>query len=120
MTTRAAARLVAVACLMLAMPVTSAQSQTDTSSANAVMPGCRSWLARDQRVNDLDQGLCAGQVEGIWGTAIALDRVCSPKGVILGQAIRVVVQFIDARPARMHERFTWLALEALIAAWPCK
>jgi hypothetical protein len=39
---------------------------------------------------------------------------------INSQAVRIVVQFIDARPARLHERFTLLALEALTAAWPCK
>src|SRR4029453_4871755 len=30
------------------------------------------------------------------------------------------VQYIDARPARMHEDFRILAAEAMRAAWPCK
>jgi hypothetical protein len=34
--------------------------------------------------------------------------------------VRTVVEFIDARPARMYERFTDLALEALMKTWPCE
>jgi Rap1a immunity proteins len=45
---------------------------------------------------------------------------CPPKGVTSGQALRVVVTYIDAIPARMHENFKYLAVEALRAAWPCK
>ena len=36
------------------------------------------------------------------------------------QTVRVVVQYIDSRPERMHEDFKKLALEAMKAAWPCK
>jgi hypothetical protein len=46
--------------------------------------------------------------------------ICSPQNVWREQRIRVVVAFIDARPARMHEDFRQLALEALMGAWPCK
>jgi len=38
----------------------------------------------------------------------------------VGQEVRVVVAYIDARPARMHEPFIALALESLQKAWPCK
>jgi hypothetical protein len=31
-----------------------------------------------------------------------------------------VVKYIDDRPARMHENFKVLAIEALRAAWPCE
>jgi hypothetical protein len=43
-----------------------------------------------------------------------------PDGVIVGQAIQVVVTYIEARPKRMHEDFRALALEALFDAWACK
>jgi hypothetical protein len=111
--------LVAVVCLMLAVPPTRAHSQPDTASANYVMPGCRAFLARGER-DQLMQGLCVGRTDGVCDTAVVLGRVCSPPQVTAGQAIGVVVQFIEARPVRMHEPFTKLALEALIAAWPCK
>jgi hypothetical protein len=44
---------------------------------------------------------------------------CRPREVTLGQIVRVVVQYIDSRPARMHEDFRVLAFEAMKAAWPC-
>jgi hypothetical protein len=36
------------------------------------------------------------------------------------QAIRVVIDYVDKRPARLNEDFTVLAQEALRAAWACK
>ena len=63
-----------------------------------------------------ERGVCAGVVLGI---AAAHPDVCAPAGAVRDQAVRIVVQYIDARPARMHEYFSWLAIEALRAAWPC-
>ena len=118
-----ATRLAAIVCLMLAMSVTRAHSETDTSSAHALMPGCRNFLAppkAEDLMAILIRGVCIGEVQGVWDTAVALVGVCSPPQVTSGEAVRVVVQYIDARPARMHEPFDLLALEALTAAWPCR
>jgi hypothetical protein len=38
----------------------------------------------------------------------------------LTEVVRVVVEYIHARPERMDERFTTLALEALHGIWSCK
>jgi hypothetical protein len=46
--------------------------------------------------------------------------VCNPPEVTTEQGIRVVVQYIDAQPARLHEDFRLLAIEALRKAWPCQ
>jgi hypothetical protein len=43
-----------------------------------------------------------------------------PQDVTIGQAVRVVIAYIDSQPARLHERFSRLALEAIQKAWPCK
>jgi hypothetical protein len=117
----ATARLLAMACLMLAAAATRAVSQPAYNSANAVMPGCRAF-ADTANNNQLyfEQGIRAGLVSGILDTAARFHGICVPPQVIQGQAVRVVVQFIDAQPARMHERFSLLALEALTATWPCK
>jgi hypothetical protein len=118
-----AARLVAMVCLMLGVGATRAVSQPDPGSTNDLMPGCWVFLAPSTGP-DLSlvfkAALCAGKVEGIFETAESVHLVCPPPGVITDQAMRVIVQFVDARPARMHESFNLLALEALIAAWPCK
>jgi hypothetical protein len=52
--------------------------------------------------------------------SIGVTCIDIPDGVTLGQEVKVVVAYIDARPARMHEPFTQLALEALRTAWPCR
>ena len=46
--------------------------------------------------------------------------VCAPDSVTNFQIVRVVVKYIDDRPARQHENFRELAREALRAAWPCR
>jgi hypothetical protein len=93
----------------------------DRGSANFVMPGCRGFLTAltDENTNGEPflQGWCAGNV---WGLNSMLESNCTPPAVTVGQLVRVVVRYIDARPARMHEDFQKLALEAMSAAWPCK
>src|SRR5258708_1979768 len=55
-------------------------------------------------------------------TAAAEDLTVHPfpYGPTIDQFVKVVVAYIEARPARMHEQFEGLTLEALRAAWPCR
>ena len=124
MTTRATARLVAVACLLIALGTARVHSQPE-GSANAIMPGCVVDLTPAPRrrgpvPTPVEAGECLGEVDGIVETARKFGEVCPPPDVTTGQAVHVVVQYINARPERMHEQFSRLALEALTAAWPCK
>jgi Rap1a immunity proteins len=65
----------------------------------------------------LVQGYCAGAVTAVVSTN---PDVCAPGGWNTGQAVAVVVRFLDMHPERRHESFFALALEALSRAWPCK
>jgi len=47
-------------------------------------------------------------------------HICHPPQATDGQAMLVVIQYIDAHPARLHESFTLLAIEAMQHAWPCQ
>jgi Rap1a immunity proteins len=103
--------------LALTMPA----SAEDTTTANQMLPGCKGLL--DDRmtsgVSVYQQGRCGGYVASlVYG--VGEQEFCSPKGVSIGQAVAVVIKYIEARPERMHEQFGDLALEALKAAWPCK
>ena len=92
----------------------------DLGSANHIMVGCRSAVAGGPSKNSAE-ALLRGYCMGITDTLFALSGiVCPPKGSTTGQTVRIVVKYIDERPARMHENFTALALEALRAAWPCR
>jgi hypothetical protein len=100
---------VMLAACIAVLPVTG-HAEEDFMSANRVMTGCRAFIAESN--SDLFlQGVCLGVV-----TATA---VCLPSGVTVGQEVRVVAAYIDARPTRLHEDFRVLALEALKDAWPC-
>ena len=90
-----------------------ASAETDLNSANAVMQGCRDLISPDSKRNVWEQTYCAGLIAGLRYAS------CSPNNAQTGQIVRVVIQYIDALPARMHEDFRNLALEAMKAAWPC-
>jgi len=114
MSTRITASLIAAA---LALTVTEAEAAAkETSSANFVTPACWHYL-NSSNIESFKQGYCLGLVEGL---AYVAKIECVPDGVTLRQTVLVVVTYIAARPARMHENFKDLALEALRAAWPCR
>ena len=89
-------------------------------SADYVMPGCRAFLVTGSNKELGRKPFCVGLIGLISGIAHMSKDICAPDGVTQEQAVRVVVQYIDSRPERMHEDFKKLALEAMKAAWPCK
>ena len=97
----------------------------DRTSANYVMSGCRTYVGNGASAETdlplmvgmaMDMAKCGGLIEGLSYAA----PICKPNYVTNDQMVRVVVKYIDDRPARMHEDFMLLALEALRAAWPGK
>jgi hypothetical protein len=111
-------RYAVVILLALTMPA----SAQDTNSANYFLPACKGFSGHEglPPPNEaLRRGFCAGIVIGLAYGAGGKD-FCQPNGVTTGQAVAVVVKYIEARPERTHEDFGKLALEALTAAWPCK
>ena len=111
--------------LLLALMSGSAEAQRqlrDPDSANAMLPHCKRFLvAETGKVPSFPQGVCVSSIATlivIGGILSDPFRFCHP-GVTAEQGVRVVVAYIEARPARMHEDFRVLALEALREAWPC-
>jgi Rap1a immunity proteins len=92
----------------------------DDESANDMMPACRDFINSSSDTTPFSRGVCAGTI----GTILAFGRHvgthCAPLRVSNGQALRVVIQYIDKQPARLHEKFGLLAIEAMQEAWPCK
>ena len=106
----------------IAALATTAAAAADTSSANFVLPSCKSLLARHV-VEDFQQGHCAGLIEGLAflaRRATPPHRSCRPAGVTTGQVARTIVRWLKQRPRRWHENFKYLALEAMHETWPCK
>ena len=121
--------ILAAACIALLVVPGHAQ-ESPSYTAYEVMKGCRASVERNKYQDDITsywRGFCAGTVHALTGTAAALEskiegstRVCPPRKWIVGQAIRVVAAYIDARPYRLQESFQLLAMEALREAWPCQ
>lgn len=97
-----------------------AQAQSDdVASANYVMPGCRGFMERETR-NTHVEGTCNGIVRAMFFFGSTNLGFCPPKGATVGQAVRVIIAYVDQRPAQMHLPFEVLALRALTGSWPCK
>jgi hypothetical protein len=89
----------------------------DMDSANAVMPGCIEVIESTQQAGFWG-GYCLGIVRAMVNLSPTFN-VCIPSGVTSGQSVRVVVQFINQNPARMHEGFQVLLMDAFRKNWPC-
>ena len=77
----------------------------DLDSANYTMPGCRDFAKLEKNNTDfMLQGFCAGTINTLLGMGPALLGFCRPPNSTTGQAVRVIVQYIDNRPARLHAR----------------
>jgi hypothetical protein len=83
------------------------------------MPGCRSFEKYDNVLRyDFSGGVCSGIVEALMSVGATLGICCPPESTV-DQGIRMVVEYVDSQPARLHENFSTLAVEALRKAWPC-
>jgi hypothetical protein len=109
----------ALAALLLA-PV-QARAEAPDRSANYWLPHCQDALKETVPPDKVFlAGVCVGILLAAGATLQQTSLQCPPAGVSINQAVRVVVAYIEAHPARMHEDFIALAGEAAAAAWPCK
>jgi len=95
------------------------------TSADYIMSGCRdaASLITFSNIGDSEEqvsrmSFCTGIVVGLSFMGQPYG-ICVPAGTTSQQATSIVVQYIDGQPARIHEDFNSLAVEALQANWPC-
>jgi hypothetical protein len=95
------------------------------TSADYVMPGCRDAAplitfsdVGESKEQISRMSFCTGIVVGLSFMGQPYG-ICVPANTTSQQAISIVVQYIDGQPARIHEDFNSLAVEALRASWPC-
>jgi hypothetical protein len=59
-----------------------------------------------------------GIVEGLmW--SLPPDVMCSPKGVTIGQSVKVLAKYLDDHPEELQKPIAELAARAFVKAWPC-
>ena len=110
--------------LVLAMTLTAPALAQSDPSANYMLPHCRDWIDRvpTKPADTALAGICAGTVAAALHYSTLLEapyKSCPPKGTTNGQAIEVVVRYLEAHPEVRDQDFRMLTLSALRTTWPC-
>ena len=105
--------LVAAAIILAVLP---AKADEDKSSGNYLIKACQRAL---DNFNDWQAGYCLGWVDGISAVNDGLNLVCMTDHVTRGQAVRVVVKYLQDHPKDLDRSGAILVAEALQEAWPC-
>ena len=66
---------------------------------------------------------CVGAVSALIGVGSLLTpryRFCFPDDVTAGEAVQVVVAYLESNPSHLQEDFRPLAIAAMRQAWPCR
>ena len=127
-------RLLMSALALLLVSVDQAHAQQNYDSASYVLPLCKTWLkltvegeveevgsvAKMEPIRLTTSGMCAGVVIGISQTLRMFGLACPANSVSNEQLVRMVVAEIEKHPEQMSEKFSVLASEVIMAAWPCK
>ena len=120
-----------VATLLFAFPCyshsTDAQNPSTDTSADTWFSGCKAFV-EGHAIDSAEfaaENFCSGMVTGLASVGQLLPsnmQFCPPWNSTARELARVVVQYIEAQPERMHEDFRTLTLQAFHKAWPgpCK
>ncbi len=123
---RARVASLTIMCMAMLVPLnSSAQTDGVPPSGKKALGPCMRWSANNPSPDPMEmwaQGECAGMVAGIYfyGQLLPPDRrFCAPQGANQGQALRIVVKYLNDNPAITARDFRDLTAEALHKAWPC-
>jgi len=62
-----------------------------------------------------------GTLSSVEGVLLPVYRVCFPKkGISVGQAVRIVVKYLNEHPEDLHAYEAILVMKAFYQAYPCK
>jgi Rap1a immunity proteins len=97
-------------------------------SANNILPSCKIFIDGGNSTATVDTASAYFYCYGVIDSLVLLSPVLRDSGtcfklpdrVTIDQVAKIIVRYIEARPARADELFHYLALEALHDAWPCK
>jgi len=121
--------IVASALMLISAATIANAADKDTDIANYSadywLPYCKDFINGKRAEDDFNPNFCAGMVFGL-GVLLRQDPksplycVDIPEGITFEQAINVVIHYIEEHPQDMHHPFKYLALVAIMDAWPCK
>lgn len=111
-----------------------AKSQIGIYSALYVYEGCKAAanlvISSDRTVPlyDPNAAFCCGAFTALRGVTSIVSNgnrtmvlhVCAPSQSTVSQYIRILLKYVDDHPERAHNDFEFVALEALMGAFPCR
>jgi hypothetical protein len=106
--------------VVIGLAVNAAYAEAPADTGNAMLPMCKFATEGDYSPG---AAICIGMVEATRNLASFLPdpfRSCPPEPATNGQAIRVVIKFMESHPERLHEKFQVLLLAALREVWRCE
>lgn len=120
--TTSARSLLAAACMALVFPaVARAQGVTanfgyydNPTNISAFVP-----FVDNKPMSVAQKGILSTTLTGVERVLPSELRFCAPAGITKALMVKVVATYIEKIPARMHDPFIELAIEALRRAWPC-
>ncbi|WP_367278415.1 Rap1a/Tai family immunity protein [Bradyrhizobium sp.] len=102
----------------------------DAQTGNDLVSTCKMRIEAydtNKRMNNdqvaYNMGICDGTLIALGAIGPTLPvglRFCPPTDATVQQSLRVVINYLDAHPARLHEPFVDLTITALRDVWPCK
>lgn len=111
---------VAVLLILLCLP-----AMADELTAANMLEPCRDSSTRATEVpsaiHALNEGICLGFFVAISAIRPALrPLMCIPDNVNVLQMTKVAVRYFEQNPDKMNDHFIDVALDALVAMWPCR
>ena len=94
----------------------------ELSTGNELLARCQQALGEQPGPRDVAAASgCRALVRSVLAMASLTRslRLCSPGDVTVIQAVRVVVNYLNAHPDELYQRDTTLTLRALRRAFPC-
>ncbi|MBV1928240.1 MAG: hypothetical protein KUG81_01850 [Gammaproteobacteria bacterium] len=80
---------------------------------------CSGIAPDDRKVTQYELTWCQAYVKSMWDVLTLDKKVCSPKGMVLNDAIKVIVAFSWERPETLAYISPAYVALALVDKWPC-
>jgi hypothetical protein len=113
-----------VAAILVASVCAGQRSSAGDHSGNELLADCGATMRRMDgatldAIDTAKSARCTGFVRGVTSTLDYLVLACLPASVSGGQAVRVVVQALQANPATLQHGDVGLVIKAVLDTWDC-
>lgn len=93
-----------------------AYAQEDINSGNFYLHACQAFIRGEA---SYQAGKCEGALHATLFPLTAMEMVCIPSGVTVGQVARVFVKYVENNPERLNLDIAVILGYIMGATWPC-